>query len=197
MCCECTLHLFDEHIFTHTHTRKHTHTNWKVSCHTYEWVRHERTILWICKVRACVYARVRAYVWMIVWLYLHARACTHTHAHTHLHRHTHTHTQMHNFSLSISLSLSLSLSLSHTSFTGTRIPCYISLSTINWASGNGNLFGTNRTKKWVRNWKSEERVSTVWISTPVPHVSVYVTCLIHMSRTTHFYSTYNLFIRDT
>jgi len=37
-----------------------------------------------------------------------------------------------------------------------------------WAHGNGNLFGTNRTKKWVRNWKSEGRVSTVWISTQPP-----------------------------
>ena len=43
------------------------------------------------------------------------------------------------------------------SFTGTRFPCYISLSTINWASCNGNLFGTNRTKKWARNWQSEGR----------------------------------------
>jgi len=42
---------------------------------------------------------------------------------------------------------------------------------LNWASGNGNLFGTHRTKKWVRNWKSEERVSTVWTSTLVLHVS--------------------------
>ena len=37
------------------------------------------------------------------------------------------------------------------SFTGTRFPCYMSLSTMNLASGNGNLFGKNRTKKWVRN----------------------------------------------
>ena len=48
----------------------------------------------------------------------------------------------------------------------------MSLSTINWASGNVDLFGTNRTKKWVRNCKSEERATTVWISTPAPHVTV-------------------------
>jgi len=48
------------------------------------------------------------------------------------------------------------------SFTGTRFPCYISLSTMNWESGTGNLFGTNRTKRWFRNWESEGRV---WMST--------------------------------
>jgi len=41
----------------------------------------------------------------------------------------------------------------------------MSLSTSQWACGNRNLFGTNRTKKWVRNWKSEGRVSTVWVWT--------------------------------
>jgi len=55
--------------------------------------------------------------------------------------------------------------------TGTRFPCYISLSTIWSAHGNGNLFGTNRTKKCFRQWKWEGRVSTVWISTPAPYVS--------------------------
>jgi len=57
------------------------------------------------------------------------------------------------------------------SITGTRFPYYISLSTISWARGNGNVFGTNRTSKWVRNWNSEGRVSTVWIFNPAPHVS--------------------------
>ena len=56
--------------------------------------------------------------------------------------------------------------------TGTRFPYYISSSTIQWAHGNSNLFGTNRTTKWVPTWKSEGRVSTVWISTPAPHVSM-------------------------
>ena len=37
------------------------------------------------------------------------------------------------------------------SFTGTRFPCYTSLSTIGSAHGIGNLFGTNRTKNWCRN----------------------------------------------
>jgi len=57
------------------------------------------------------------------------------------------------------------------SFTDPRFLCYISLSTIWSAHGNGNLFGTNRTKNWFRNWKSVGRVLTVWISTPAPHVS--------------------------
>jgi len=58
--------------------------------------------------------------------------------------------------------------------TGTRFPYYMSLSTSQWARGNGNLFGTNRTQKWVRNWISEGQVSTVWVSTPAPHVSYHV-----------------------
>jgi len=78
--------------------------------------------------------------------------------------------------------------------TFTRFPYYISLSTIQWARSNGNLFGTNRTKKWVRIWKSEGRVLTVWISTPAPRVSTYTWVMrhIHTSRMTHIHE-----LRDT
>ena len=69
------------------------------------------------------------------------------------------------------ISWALDVGVCYIIITGTRFPYCISLSTIEWARSNGNLFGTNRTKKWVRNWKSEGRVSTVWISTPAPHVS--------------------------
>jgi len=44
------------------------------------------------------------------------------------------------------------------SITATRFLCYISFSSFWSAYGNGNLFGTNRTKKWVRNCKSEGRM---------------------------------------
>jgi len=64
------------------------------------------------------------------------------------------------------------------SITGTRVPYYISLSTFWTSHGNGNLFGTNRTKKWVRNWQREGRVSTVWISTPAPHISPWPACVL-------------------
>ena len=63
---------------------------------------------------------------------MHTHMHTHTHTHTHMHTRTPTHTHTHTCTICI-----------HT--------LYLNI------SGHGNLFGTNRTKKWARNWKSEER----------------------------------------